>query len=100
MTVRYNCLTYDYLESFDMPTLTVTAKGQITLNQDLLKHLGVTPGQKIEVHKLPNGKLMLGCHVRDGDIDDFIGCLHQPNMPIVTIEEMKEIITQGWADSS
>jgi hypothetical protein len=57
---------------FNMPTLTVTAKGQITLKQDLLKHLGVTPGQKIEVHKLLNGKLMLGCHVRDGDIDDFI----------------------------
>ena len=83
-----------------MPTLTVTAKGQITLKQDLLKHLGVTPGQKIEVHKLPNGKLMLGCHVRDGDIDDFVGCLHQPNMPIVTLEEMNEIITQGWADGS
>ncbi|MFN9685015.1 MAG: AbrB/MazE/SpoVT family DNA-binding domain-containing protein, partial [Cyanobacteriota bacterium] len=27
-----------------MATLTVTAKGQVTLRQDLLRHLGVQPG--------------------------------------------------------
>lgn len=42
-----------------MSTLTVTAKGQITLRQDLLKHLGVAPGQQVEVHKLPNGTLTI-----------------------------------------
>ena len=30
-----------------MSTLTVTAKGQVTLHQDLLQHLGVQPGEKI-----------------------------------------------------
>jgi hypothetical protein len=30
-----------------MSTLTVTAKGQVTLRKDLLKHLGVHPGAKI-----------------------------------------------------
>jgi bifunctional DNA-binding transcriptional regulator/antitoxin component of YhaV-PrlF toxin-antitoxin module len=28
-------------------TLTVTAKGQVTLRKDLLEHLGVHPGEKI-----------------------------------------------------
>ena len=37
-----------------MTTLTVTAKGQVTLKQDLLKHLGVGPGEKIEADKLPD----------------------------------------------
>jgi len=40
-----------------MATLTVTAKGQITLKQELLRHLNVAPGQKVEVDKLPDGRL-------------------------------------------
>ena len=40
-----------------MSTLTVTAKGQVTLRKDLLKHLGVHPGEKITVDKLPDGRI-------------------------------------------
>jgi AbrB family looped-hinge helix DNA binding protein len=40
-----------------MSTLTVTAKGQVTLRKDLLKHLGVQPGDKIAVDKLPDGRI-------------------------------------------
>ena len=32
-----------------MNPLTITAKGQVTLRKDLLKHLGVRPGEKIAV---------------------------------------------------
>jgi len=37
-----------------MTTLTVTAKGQVTLRKDLLEHLGVGPGDKIKLIQ-PNG---------------------------------------------
>ncbi len=40
-----------------MSTLTVNAKGQVTLRKDLLKHLGVRPGDKIAVDKLPAGRI-------------------------------------------
>jgi len=40
-----------------MSTLTVTAKGQITLRKDLLTHLGAQPGEKIIVDKLPDGRI-------------------------------------------
>jgi AbrB family looped-hinge helix DNA binding protein len=40
-----------------MGTLTVTAKGQVTLRKDLLEHLGVHPGKKIAVDKLPDGRI-------------------------------------------
>ena len=40
-----------------MSTLTVTAKGQVTLRKDVLEHLGVHPGEKITVNKLPDGGL-------------------------------------------
>ena len=39
-----------------MTTLTITAKGQVTLKQELLKHLGVSPGEKIEADKLQIGR--------------------------------------------
>jgi len=80
-----------------MSTLTVTAKGQITLRQDLLKHLGVAPGQQVKVHKLPDGTLTIGSHAQDGDVNNFIACLHKPDAPIVSIDEMNEIIAQSWA---
>ncbi len=41
-----------------MTTLTITAKGQVTFRQGLLKNLGVSLGQKIEVDKLPDGKVV------------------------------------------
>ncbi|MBS0587641.1 MAG: AbrB/MazE/SpoVT family DNA-binding domain-containing protein [Proteobacteria bacterium] len=77
-----------------MPTLTVTAKGQITLRQDLLKHLGAAPGQQVEVHKLPDCTLTIGSHVQDGDVNDFIACLHKPDAPVVSIDDMNEVIAQ------
>jgi AbrB family looped-hinge helix DNA binding protein len=40
-----------------MSTLTITAKGQVTLRKDLLQHLGVHPGEKIMVEKLPDGRV-------------------------------------------
>jgi AbrB family looped-hinge helix DNA binding protein len=40
-----------------MGTLTVTAKGQITLRKDLFEHLGVNPGEKITVEKLSDGRI-------------------------------------------
>jgi AbrB family looped-hinge helix DNA binding protein len=42
-----------------MSTLTVTAKGQITLPKNLLKHLGVRPGEKVAVAKLPGGRIVV-----------------------------------------
>ena len=39
-----------------MSTLTVTAKGQVTLRKDLLQHLGVQPGEKVVVEGPENLK--------------------------------------------
>ena len=41
-----------------MTTLTVTAKGQVTLRKNVLRHLGVSPGQQIEVVLLPEGRVV------------------------------------------
>jgi bifunctional DNA-binding transcriptional regulator/antitoxin component of YhaV-PrlF toxin-antitoxin module len=80
-----------------MPTLTVTAKGQITLKQELLRHLNVSPGEKIEVEKLPDGRLTFQAEKPTGSIEDFIGFLHKPGRKALTIEEINEAIADGWA---
>ncbi|HEY6352139.1 MAG TPA: AbrB/MazE/SpoVT family DNA-binding domain-containing protein [Candidatus Angelobacter sp.] len=80
-----------------MTKLTVTAKGQVTLKQDLLKHLGVSPGEKIEADKLPDGRIVVRAAAQDGAIADFIGCLSQRSGPKLTIDEINKISTQGWA---
>lgn len=80
-----------------MTTLTITAKGQVTLKQELLKHLGVGPGERVEADKLPNGRILVRAAVQDGSIADFIGSLSQRGGRKLTIDEMNEITTQGWA---
>jgi bifunctional DNA-binding transcriptional regulator/antitoxin component of YhaV-PrlF toxin-antitoxin module len=79
-----------------MATLTVTAKGQITLKQELLRHLKVVPGQKVEVEKLPDGRLLVGSASKAGSIDDFIGSLYRKSGPKLTIEEIKKITEDAW----
>lgn len=80
-----------------MTRLTITAKGQVTLKQELLKHLGVGPGEKIEADKLPDGRILVRAAAQDGTIGDFIGCLSKRSGPKLTIEEINDIAAQGWA---
>jgi AbrB family looped-hinge helix DNA binding protein len=80
-----------------MQTLTVTAKGQVTLRKDLLKHLGVQPGEKITVDKLPDGRIEVKAARPTGKISDVFGFLKKENGPSLSIEEMNRIAAGGWA---
>jgi AbrB family looped-hinge helix DNA binding protein len=80
-----------------VPTLTITAKGQITLKQELLRHLNIAPGQKVEVEKLPDGRLVVAPATPTGSIDDFIGSLANKGGIKLSIEEIKEITERAWA---
>jgi len=80
-----------------MATLTVTAKGQITLKQELLRHMKVTPGQKVQVDKLPDGRLTVRPAPQKGSIAAFSGSLAKKRTPRLTIEQINEAIADGWA---
>jgi bifunctional DNA-binding transcriptional regulator/antitoxin component of YhaV-PrlF toxin-antitoxin module len=80
-----------------MTTLTVTAKGQITLRKDLLKYLGVQAGEKIDVEKLPGGRIVVKAARPNGRISDVFGCLKRPDGPSLTIEEINQIAADSWA---
>jgi bifunctional DNA-binding transcriptional regulator/antitoxin component of YhaV-PrlF toxin-antitoxin module len=78
-------------------TLTVTAKGQVTFRKDVLKHMGLQPGQKVELDLLPDGRIQLSAARPKGSIEDFIGCLAGKTTKVATIEEINEAIARGWA---
>ena len=80
-----------------MASLTVTAKGQVTLKRDLLQHLGIEPGERIDVEKLPNGELRIRATHPTGSIDSFLGLLAGKTPKVATIEEMNEAASAGWA---
>lgn len=80
-----------------MGTLTVTAKGQITLKQELLRHLKVEPGQKVEVSTLPGGRITISAPAKKGSIKAFSGSLVRKNGPRLTIEQIKKITEDAWA---
>ena len=79
-----------------MSKLTVTAKGQVTLRKDILEHLGVAPGQKIVVDKLPDGKIQVTA-APDGDISQIFGLLENPAGPKLTIRQIKKLTELAWA---
>jgi len=80
-----------------MGTLTVTAKGQVTLRKDVLKHLGVRPGQKITVDTLPDGRVELKAARPTGQISDIFNFLKKENGPSLSIEEINDVAAQAWA---
>lgn len=79
-----------------MTILTVTAKGQVTLRRDVLQHLGVSPGDKFTVDKLPDGRVQVVA-ARTGRVSDIFGMFGPTGKPAPTIEDINEAIAAGWA---
>ena len=80
-----------------MTTLTVTAKGQVTFRKDVQQHLGIRPGEKIELDLLPDGKGLLKAARPGGTIDGFVGLLAGRTRKVASIEEMNDATAQAWA---
>jgi hypothetical protein len=73
------------------------AKGQVTLRKDLLEHLGVRPGEKITIDKLPDGRIEVRAARPTGKISEAFNFLKKENGPLLSVEEMSEIAARGWA---
>ena len=80
-----------------MASFAVTMKGQITLKRDLLQHLGIKPGERVEFDKLPGGELRVKASRPTETIDNIIGMFAGRSKKVMTIEEMNRITAEGWA---
>ena len=80
-----------------MTTLKLTAKSQVTISKDLRQHLGIQPGEKIDVIKSSDGSLKVTAAKPTGSIESFIGFLAGKTKKKATIEEINQAIADGWA---
>jgi bifunctional DNA-binding transcriptional regulator/antitoxin component of YhaV-PrlF toxin-antitoxin module len=84
-------------EENTMAILTVTARGQVTLRKEVLKHLGIKPGDKIEFDLLPNAQGLVRAAQPAASIGGFVGLLAGRTKKVATLEEMNEASAQGWS---
>lgn len=80
-----------------MATLTVTARGQVTLRKEVLQHLGIKRGDKIELDLLPEARGLLNAAQPSGTIGGFIGLLAGRTTKVATLEEIAEASAKAWA---
>jgi len=75
-----------------MPIVSTTSRGQITLRKEILQHVGVKPGDKLEIDMLPGGEFRGRAARKKGKIEDVFGMLTGKTDVKLTIEEMNEAI--------
>ena len=80
-----------------MTTLSVTARGQVTFRKKVLQHLGIKPGEKIELDLLPDGRGLLRAARPVGTIEGFLGLLAGRTTKVASIDEINEAVAHGWA---
>lgn len=80
--------------------LKITAKGQITLRRELLRHLGVGVGDRVRVEALPEGALLLTPEQEERPLSRLAGFLRNKvrtgGRPR-SIEEMQRAIEEEAA---
>jgi bifunctional DNA-binding transcriptional regulator/antitoxin component of YhaV-PrlF toxin-antitoxin module len=81
-----------------MSTLTVTARGQVTFRKEVLQHLGIKPGERIELDLLPDGRAELKATRPKGSFRQLRGILKgKTNGARLSIEEINEAIATAGA---
>ena len=69
----------------------------MTLRKELLAHLGIQPGQRVDVEVLPGGRLELHAEQATGSIHCFIGLLAGRSARRASLAELNEAAASGWA---
>lgn len=81
-----------------MTVLSVTSRGQVTFRREVLAHLGIKPGDKIEIDLLPGGRAQLSAARPRGSVEQLNGLLAgRTNGATLTIDEIKTAIAIAGA---
>jgi bifunctional DNA-binding transcriptional regulator/antitoxin component of YhaV-PrlF toxin-antitoxin module len=84
-----------------MTTLTVTSRGQVTFRQEVLRHLGIRPGQKIQLDLLPDGRAELRADRPKGSWRDVAGLLKsRTNGAKLSIEDIAALTVEAGGDAA
>ena len=83
-----------------MSKLTVTSRGQVTFRKEILQHLGIQPGDKIQVDLLPDGRAELKAAEGQSPLRALHGLLKgKTKGKRLSIEEINEAIATAGADA-
>jgi bifunctional DNA-binding transcriptional regulator/antitoxin component of YhaV-PrlF toxin-antitoxin module len=81
-----------------MTTLTVTARGQVTFRKEVLQHLGIKFGEKIELDLLPDGRAAMRAVQQKASFHKLHGFLKgKTNGNVLTTEEIDDAIVEAGA---
>lgn len=79
-----------------MITLTITSRGQITLREEVLQHLGLAPGSQVEVTLLPDSRVELKATKSKGSIRELRGFLKgKTNGARLGIDDINDAIAEA-----
>jgi hypothetical protein len=79
----------------------VSANGQVTLGRDLMMHLGIRPGERVEVEALPGGVSRIRAARPGRTTEEFLHSLDgkvTSGEPL-SIDDINRITAAGWAGS-
>ncbi len=88
-----------------MARLTVTDKGEVTLDRECLDLIHAKPGDKLDVVAMPGGTLRIeparpepkGEPGEKRGLEAFFGSIENRGGRVLTIDEMQEEIEKAWA---
>lgn len=81
-----------------MSTLTVTARGQVTFRKEVLQHLSIKPGERIELDLLPDSRAELKAAQAKGSFRELRGFLKgKTNGARLSVEEINDVIAEAGA---
>jgi hypothetical protein len=67
------------------------------MRKDVLNHLGVRPGEKLAVQKLPDGRIEMRAERASGRICEVFNLLEKRGQPKLSLDEIAHVVTRGWA---
>ena len=83
-----------------MAIVSTTSRGQVTLRKEIFQHVGVRPGEKLEIELLPGGEFRGRSVRKKGSISDLAGFLQgKTNGARLTIEEINEAIAEAATEA-
>jgi bifunctional DNA-binding transcriptional regulator/antitoxin component of YhaV-PrlF toxin-antitoxin module len=82
--------------------MTLTAKGQFTLNKGLMEHLGVRPGDKVSITRTPEG-INVTAAKNKTSVEEMLAGFEElragRGFEPVSIEEMNRVIGECYAEA-
>jgi bifunctional DNA-binding transcriptional regulator/antitoxin component of YhaV-PrlF toxin-antitoxin module len=82
-----------------MAIVSTTSRGQVTLRKEIFQHVGIKPGEKLEIELLPGGEFRGRAVRKKGKIEDVFGMLAGKTKVKLTIEEINEAIAEAGAEA-